>query len=100
MSWEAVRWPGFWNKANSASRSRTVMTQRAKLRRLAFIPCPYGPARRARALQGDAPAPWRLSVRPDDNVGTVTNPANGRRLLDTGILPRLAGARAADSALG
>ena len=38
MSCEEARWPGFWNSVNSASNSRTMMTQSAKLRRLAFIP--------------------------------------------------------------
>ena len=40
MSCAVVRWPGFWNSVNSASSKRTMITQRAKLRRLAFIPCP------------------------------------------------------------
>src|SRR4051794_26604468 len=40
MSWDAVRWLGFWNSVNSASSSRTIMTQRAKLRRFAFIQRP------------------------------------------------------------
>ena len=37
---DVVCWPGFWNSVNSASSSRTMMTHRAKLRRLAFISCP------------------------------------------------------------
>ena len=37
MSCAVVRCPGFWNSVNSASSKRTMITQRAKLRRLAFI---------------------------------------------------------------
>ena len=44
ISCVAVRWPGFWNSVNRASRSRTMMTQSAKLRRLAFIRCPLRPS--------------------------------------------------------
>jgi hypothetical protein len=29
--------PGFWNSVNSANSKRTMITHRAKLRRLAFI---------------------------------------------------------------
>jgi hypothetical protein len=37
MSLDAVRCPGFWNNVNNARRRRTMITQRAKLRKLAFI---------------------------------------------------------------
>src|SRR3984957_9227058 len=40
MSCEDARWPGFWKSVNNANSSRTIMTQRAKLRRLAFIDLP------------------------------------------------------------
>src|SRR4029078_11487286 len=40
MSCEGARCPGFWNSVKSASSNRTMMTQRAKLRRLAFIDLP------------------------------------------------------------
>src|SRR5208283_2694366 len=40
MSWVTDRWPGFWNTVNSASNNRTMITQRAKLRKLAFIQRP------------------------------------------------------------
>src|SRR5271154_7312811 len=40
MSCEDARWPGFWKSVNNASNSKTIMTQRAKLRRLAFIDFP------------------------------------------------------------
>src|SRR3977135_1132845 len=40
MSCEDARWPGFWKSVNSANNSKTIMTQRAKLRRLAFIDLP------------------------------------------------------------
>ena len=43
MSCEEARWPGFWNSVNSANSSKTIMTQRAKLRRLAFIDLPSWP---------------------------------------------------------
>ena len=39
---------GFWNSVNSASSKRTIITQRAKLRRLAFIRRPYPPLRALR----------------------------------------------------
>src|SRR6476620_6002656 len=40
MSCEDARWPGFWKSVNSANNSKTIMTQRAKFRRLAFIDLP------------------------------------------------------------
>src|SRR5437016_2618191 len=40
MSCEEARWPGFWNSVNNANNSKTIITQRAKLRRLAFIDLP------------------------------------------------------------
>ena len=44
MSDADVRVPGFWNSVNRASSNRTIITQRAKFRRFAFIPSPYGPS--------------------------------------------------------
>ena len=47
MSEADVRVPGFWNSVNNASSNRTMITQRAKFRRFAFIPGPwYGRATR------------------------------------------------------
>src|ERR1700704_539370 len=40
MSCEDARWPGFWKSVNRANNSKTIITQRAKLRRLAFIDLP------------------------------------------------------------
>src|SRR3954453_11903862 len=40
MSCEEARCPGFWKSVNNANSSKTIMTQRAKLRRLAFIDLP------------------------------------------------------------
>src|SRR6266568_7311179 len=40
MSCEDARWPGFWKSVNNANSSKTIMTQRAKFRRLAFIDLP------------------------------------------------------------
>src|SRR3954453_6968966 len=40
MSCDDARCPGFWKSVNNASSNRTMMTQRAKLRRLAFIDLP------------------------------------------------------------
>src|ERR1700712_2178969 len=40
MSCEEARCPGFWKSVNKANNSKTIITQRAKLRRLAFIDLP------------------------------------------------------------
>ena len=41
MSLLTGRWVGFWNSENSAKSNRTMITQRAKLRRFAFITEPF-----------------------------------------------------------
>src|ERR1700749_672549 len=40
MSCDELRGPGFWNSVNNANNNRTMITHRAKLRRLAFIDLP------------------------------------------------------------
>src|SRR5215470_6060780 len=99
MSCDVVRWPGFWNRVNSARSKRTMITQRAKLRRLAFIPCPSPP--------GGVPQPFHAAnYRPiHDHFGRNRRPDTiyvprgalpreaGRFLV--AILPRLAPARGA-----
>ncbi len=71
MSCAVVRCPGFWNSVNSASSSRTIITQRAKLRRLAFIRRPYPPRSGAAAITLYAENSWQLHVCPAHNVGTA-----------------------------
>src|SRR3954466_15738344 len=51
MSCEEARCPGFWKSVNNANSSKTMMTQRAKLRRLAFIDLPSW-------SRGSRPDPW------------------------------------------
>src|SRR5215831_11963851 len=79
MSCEDTRWPGFWNSVNSANSNRTMMTQRAKLRRLAFIDLPSW-------SRGSRPyCPLDLSLgshagnpgRPYHNLGTARVAAKG-----------------------
>src|SRR5437763_11848852 len=72
MSVDVVRWPGFWNRVNSASSSRTMITQSAKLRRLAFI-------RRPSARRNRRPVRWPTRIAtPATNVSFATPPAKGK----------------------
>src|SRR5882724_7892465 len=49
ISVDCVRWPPpFWRTVNKASSSRTIMTQSAKFRRLAFMPSSLVAGRAAR----------------------------------------------------
>src|SRR5436190_8015790 len=87
MSVDAGRCPGFWNSVNSASSNRTIITHRAKLRRLAFIwrpSWPPGPPT-VTLYAGNS---WRLHVHPPDcNVGGRYRPAKGTGGIKT-ILPQ------------
>src|SRR5262249_36330533 len=71
MSCAVVRWPGFWNSVNSASKSKTMITHRAKLRRLAFIRRPDPAAHEPRGYNFYAFRSWRLHVGPANNVGST-----------------------------
>ena len=75
-----VRCPGFWNSVNSASSNRTMITQRAKLRRLAFIRRPY---RRVGRCGHRLMAEFRgdFTSIPVHNVGTVGRMGKGPNLM-------------------
>src|SRR5437763_13040431 len=75
MSCEDARWPGFWKSVNSANSNRTMMTQRAKFRRLAFIELPSW-SRGSR--------PYSLAVNPGSHEGFPGRPQYnlGGALLD------------------
>src|SRR5580692_8130397 len=79
MSWEEARWPGFWNSVNNAKSNRTMMTQRAKLRRLAFIDFPSW-SRESRPLSFRT-YPWVATrespPRPHCNLGAARLAAKG-----------------------
>src|SRR5258707_9429173 len=79
ISDDVVRCVGFWNSVNNANSNRTMITQRAKLRRLAFIWRPSWPPDppTVTLYAGNS---WRLHVHPPDcNVGGRYRPAKGTR---------------------
>ena len=77
MSCDEARWPGFWNSVNSASSSRTMMTQRAKLRRLAFIPRRLSCPERQGAADGRRRVLQAVIHDSFTNVGPRLPPAKG-----------------------
>src|SRR5258705_1489913 len=85
MSWEVVRCPGFWNRVNSASSSRTMITQRAKLRKLAFIPCPSWLPQAPQPVHTATYGP--IQGRHRYNLGAGGAPAKGTRSIPFTILP-------------
>src|SRR5262249_1158884 len=72
MPCDVVRWPGFWNRVNSASSKRTMITQRAKLRRLAFIPWSF--TARWRPAAGSTATYRPIHGRPDRIRNTIYVP--------------------------
>src|SRR3974390_2865746 len=77
MSCALVRCPGFWKSVNNANSNRTMITQRAKLRRLAFIRRPYPPRGTGAAPKLYGQTLWRRHGLVLPNVGSALLPAKG-----------------------
>src|SRR4029078_810951 len=96
MSCAVVRCPGFWKSVNSASSNRTMITQSAKFRRLAFITRPDAAARVQRGNKHYASGSWRLS----DSQTNVGSARPHEKALSLNILTSFDSFAPARSALG
>ena len=78
MTWVTDRWPGFWNTVNSASNNRTMIIQRAKLRKLRDLAFIFG---LVPVVQAPAEAAFYIDASVSERPAELRQLAPGRSLV-------------------